>query len=207
MKKYLLTVAVAALVAVSANAQVWVGGEFGFTFNHENGSNVTEKTFDIKPTVGYNLSDNLAVAIELGFSHLSNPSTAIEVPNQGGSTTNVTNTWSIKPFARYTFLKAGSFSAFVDGGLNFATTHYRGYKKNGSTFGAFVKPGIAYNVSEKVSLVAHLGDGLYFNHTGMASYEGDTGATPKYGAQVGGHSNAWGLKLINSISFGAYYNF
>jgi len=189
MKKILMSLAALA-VAATMNAQVWVGGEVGFTTNHTNGSDHTAKEFSIAPEIGYNLSDNLSVAIALGYGHTSDfDGTKFGIP---GMTLSNVNAYSIKPYARYTFVKAGNFSAFVDGGLKYNTAHAQGIENNFNQFGVFVTPGIAYSVSDKVTLVSHLGDGLYFNHTWVKDNV---------------RSNGVGFKLLNGISFGAYYNF
>ena len=185
MKKIMMTLAAVA-VAATMNAQVWVGGEIGFTGNHTNGSDDTDKTFTIAPEIGYNLDDNFSVAVKLGYAYAS----TLTIDNLG-AVSNV-NTYSINPYARYTFVKAGNFSAFVDGGVNYSTIHVQGAEKNINQFGASIVPGIAYAVSDKVTLVSHLGKGLYWNHSWLEdSYR----------------NNSYGLNLFNGISFGAYYNF
>ena len=193
MKKILMTLAAVA-VAATMNAQVWVGGELGYTTSHKVGNKTTDKVLSIKPEVGYNLDDKFAVAVALGYQY------------QGTTGATHTNTWSIQPYLRYTFVKAGNFAAFIDGGLTYSTAHEKGLKKNTNSLGVFVKPGIAYNVSDKVTLVAHLGNldgGAYFKHSWNGEFAGDT----KYAPQASSHSNHWGLQLLNGISFGAYYNF
>ena len=177
----------AVAVATTMNAQVWAGGELGFSTKHTNGAENNTKTFNIAPEIGYNLSDNLAVAIKLGYEHVS--------PAAGASTNN----WTINPYVRYSFVKAGNFSAFIDGGVNYTTGHTQGAKKNNNTFGIGINPGIAYNVSEKVTLAAHLGKGLYYEHNWRAESED--------GAMDGYHKNSFGLELLNGVSFSAYYNF
>ena len=179
MKKIMMTLA-AVCVAATMNAQTWAGGELGFTGKHINGAENSNTTFSIKPEIGYNLDDNLAVAVALGYTH-TNPAS--------GSNSNA---FSINPYLRYTFVKAGNFSAFFDGGLDYTTTHTQGADKNSNSFGVSVVPGLAYAVSDKVTLVSHLGDGLYFKHYW---YEGVS------------RSSSYGLNLFNAISFGAYYNF
>ena len=201
MKKILMTLAAVA-VATTMNAQIWAGGELGFTTSHKNSSNWTSKNLTISPEVGYNLSDNFAVAIALGYSYASNLK-----DEDLNMEFDHTNTYSIKPYVRYTFVKAGNFSAFLDGGLNYQTQHAKGYKKNMNTIGVFVTPGIAYNVSEKVTLVAHLGDGLYYNHKWNDSYIPELGSNEKYAVQTSNNWNKFGFQLLNGISFGAYYNF
>lgn len=49
------------------NAQVWIGGEVGFTTNHTNGSDHTAMELTIAPDIGYSLSGNFSVAIALGY--------------------------------------------------------------------------------------------------------------------------------------------
>ena len=90
--------------------------------------------------------------------------------------------------AEVEYLGGGS----VDGGIAFSTAHLNGFENNINSFGVGFAPGIAYSVSNKVTLVSHLGDGLYFNHTWRKD---------DY------HKNSYGFKFANAISFGAYYSF
>ena len=179
MKRILISLVTLA-VATTINAQVWIGGSLSFNNTHVNGTEGTSRTFGISPEVGVNLNEHLAVAVALAFSH-SNPSSGYN-----------TNTYAVGPYVRYSFFKAGDFSAFVDGGVSYANSHYQHHDKNGNAFGASIIPGIAYAVSEKVGLVAHLGNGLYWNHSWVKD---------------GNHTNNYGFDLTNGISFGAYYNF
>lgn len=175
MKKFFM-IAVMAVAAISASAQTWAGGSLGFSTKHNNGADKNVKAFNINPEVGYSLNDKFDVAIALGYEHFDGK----------------TNAYSIKPYVRYTFAKEGNFSAFVDGGLNYTTKHTNGVENNENSFGAFVAPGIAYGVSSKVTLVAHLGDGLTFDHNWTKDVA---------------RSNKLALDLFNGVSFGAYYNF
>ena len=195
MKKIFM-MAVMAVAALSANAQVWVGGEVGFGSTHFK-SESTTKDFFFKPEVGYSLSDKFDVAIALGYSYASDKefkAGSKKVKNYSNA-----NTWEINPYVRYKFVKAGNFFAFVDGGLFYETTHVRGEAKNWNSFGVSFVPGIAYSVSDKVTLVSKLGEGLYYSHD-WKNYD-EKQAYDNY------HANSIGFKLLNSISFGAYYNF
>jgi len=187
MKKIFM-MAVMAVAALSANAQVWVGGQVGFGSSHVNGSS-TDKEFFFNPEVGYSLSDKFDVALSLGYAYASEKEFS-----KGGKTiaSSNANTWKINPYVRYKFVKAGNFFAFVDGGLNYSTIHFQGVKNNVNEFGVAITPGIAYSVSNKVTLVSKLGEGLYYNHVWMKD---------------AARGNEFGLKLLNQISFGAYYNF
>jgi len=191
MKKIMMTLAAVA-VAATMNAQAYIGGSLGFTQDHVSNSKVSTNMFTVAPEIGYNLNDKFAVGVALEYTY------------NGTTGAHHTNKYGINPYVRYTAIKAGNFSAFIDGGLNWDTEHTKGLKKNDNTFGVRVNPGIAYNVSEKVTLVAHLKNGLYFNHTWNGSFEGDE----NYPAQEAAHANHWGLDLSSlRLQIGAYYNF
>ena len=193
MKKIVM-MAVMAVAALSANAQVWVGGEVGFTSSHVNGLG-TEKNFTIKPEIGYSLNDKFDVAMEIGYAFSSDKLHK----KLGGQKFNA-NTFEVSPYVRYKFVKVGNFFAFVDGGLEYATTHYNTLPKNENQFGVYVTPGIAYSVSDKVTLVSHLGEGLYYNHQWMKDGEKNGYIYEGY------HANNVGFRLFNGITFGAYVN-
>ena len=175
MKKFIM-VAVMAVAALTANAQTWAGGSFGFQSKHVNGSESSTTLFEVSPEMGYSLSDNLDVAIALSYANINGDQ----------------NTFAIKPYLRYSFVKEGNFAAFLDCGLGYGTTHTNGIDKNDNFFTVNINPGIAYNVSNKVTLVAHLGDGLYFSHEWKEDVK---------------RINTFGLNFFNGVSFGAYYNF
>lgn len=195
-----------AAAAVSANAQWWIGGELGInttsgsTKNTQTVAGTTQETtiddntnvyFEISPEVGYNLSDKWAVALALSFSH----SDALK-----------TNAFSVKPYVRYTFLKAGNFSAFCDGGVAYKTSHIRNDKANTNTIAVGLNPGVTYAVSPKVTLVAHLGDLSY--QTSWKKYdESGTTAGIAWSSESKRTTNNFNFGLWNAISFGAYYNF
>jgi len=223
MKKILMTLAAVA-VATTMNAQTWIGGELGFSTSHTHsageGIYPSKTNITVKPEIGYNLNDKFAVAIALGYEYNSHVSVsgilggANDVWDKNSSNTTTTdarnaNTWSINPYVRYTAIKAGNFSVFVDGGIAYATTHIRKVGDNTNAFGVNITPGIAYAVSDKVSLVAHLGEGLYYAHSwnkGSETKLNNDGTVDKYG-RASSYNNNFGFKLLNGVSFGAYYNF
>jgi outer membrane protein W len=207
MKKIMMTLAAVA-VAATMNAQVWVGGEIGFnadkTTVKNNGvsNDVTTNNFTIAPEIGYNLNEKWAVAMKIGFVH-SEDNGVIKsmIENAGFNVAGkaMTNAFSINPYARYTFFKAGNFSAFVDGGISYSTVHINNMSdvmNNINSFGVAINPGISYAVSEKVGLVAHLGD-LSFNTSWTKAKNADIKVT----------DNKFNVSFWNAISFGAYYNF
>ena len=180
MKKILMTI-VAVFAAMNMNAQVYVGGSVGFG-SAKMGSGDSESTYKIVPEIGYNLNDEWAIGVALGYQK--------GTCNFGEFDFNPgkTEVFMVNPYARYTFLESDMVNVFFDGGLGFAS-----YKDLGSAFQVGIRPGIALKASDKISLVAHVG------FVGFETY------SPK---GDGDSSNAFGLNLDgNNITFGVYYNF
>ena len=116
MKKILLMAAFA-VATLSANAQVWVGGALGF--NYENEKDVEKVTsFNIAPEVGYNLDENWAIALSLDFGYANHKP---EVLDSYGVTT-----FTVAPYVRYTFARAGVANFFLDGGFGIGTRKVEG---------------------------------------------------------------------------------
>lgn len=134
MGKVILSLVIA-VVALSANAQVYLGGSFGIT--HDSKAEATN--FIIAPEVGYNFNEKWAVASEIGFSHYG----------VDGASANI---FFIAPYARYSFFEKNIFRLFVDGGLGFSTA-----TGNTNGFQIGFKPGIAIKASEHFSFVAKYG--------------------------------------------------
>lgn len=179
MKKILLA-AFVAVASLSANAQVWVGGELGLNTSKTSFDGTTlekRNTVTIAPEIGYKYSDNLDFAVALEYAHED---------EKGGASTNG---FSINPYVRYTYFKSGKFSAFVDGGFSYGLIHTSGADDNLNLWEIAVKPGFAYSLTDKVGLVAHVGSlGWQFGKQGDVKV------------------NNFGLNVTNKISFGAYVN-
>ena len=171
---------VAVFAAMNMNAQVFVGGSVGFG-SAKVGGGESQSTYKIAPEVGYNLNDQWAIGVALGYQKGSCNFGSFDF-NPGE-----TEVFSVNPYARYTFLNSDMVNVFIDGAIGFAS-----YKDLGSAFQAGLHPGIALKASDKISLVAHVG------FVGFETY------SPKHGDS----SNAFGLNLdSSSIMFGVYYNF
>lgn len=187
MKK-LFVMAVMAVAALNANAQWWAGGSFALDFDNNGDEKTT--SFEIAPEVGYNLTDKWSVAIALGFGTTNNNLAAIgdrgESTIYGGKLDKSLNYFKVAPYARYTFCKSGAVSFFVDGGIGFKFYN----QERGNSFNVGVRPGIAFAVSKKVSLVAT---------TGYIGYQKDS--------EKRGKGSKFGLGVDNKINFAAYYNF
>ena len=191
MKKIMM-IAAMMVAAVSANAQVWIGGEVGFNTTTNtvkvNGVSTDETTnnFTIAPEIGYNLDDNLAIGIAFGYAagstsaawNLTDPNEDLKV-------------FEVSPYVRYTLVKLGSVSIFADGGIDYAHIDNDGDKAN--AFGVGIKPGLAVTLTPKLSFVSHFG---------MLGYQ--QAKADHDGAEA---ISTIGLDLSNNLSFGLYYNF
>ena len=190
MKKIMMTLA-AVCVAATMNAQVYVGGSLGFNSKHSGVADKNYTTFTIAPEVGYTLSDKFAVGVALGFTS----GDMLTYQDKFGATyTGKATAFEIKPYARYTFAKLDNFSFFVDGAVWYGNANLKNVDVKYNEYGIALEPGIAYNVNDKISLVAHIGS-LGFSSM-KADYSGAKADT-EFGLGVSG----------SALSFGLYYNF
>lgn len=185
MKKICI-LAVMAVMAVAASAQLYVGGSVGAWRDDNNSALGCATTqISIMPEIGYNLNDNWAVGTTIGYeyTHVTEINTSL---------------FNFQPYARYTFVKFDKVSLFCDGTAGFGVGK-SSYKEGGSSKTASVwtigfKPGIALNLNEHCSLVAHFG---------LLGYQGANDE-----AKDAGYSDQWGLNFSgNNLSFGFYYTF
>lgn len=178
MKKIVLT-AVAAMMAVVMDAQVYLGGSVGFETVSHDGNSTT--AFVLNPEVGYVLDENWALGISLGYGEKGKDNTKVK-------------TFNVNPYARYTYVNFDKVSLFLDGGFSFKNTDSKsaGYKTN--EWGVGIKPGVAVALTDKVSFVSHLG------------FLGYTSSKPDYDNAKA--TNAFGLNIdATNLDFGFYYNF
>ena len=182
MKKFILA-AVMMVASLAASAQVYVGGSFGFQSIKPYDGAKTSTSFSIKPEIGYNLDENWAVGIQLGYTS-TNANADFE------KTDNTIAIINVAPYARYTFAKTGIASFFVDGGLTF---DFYTADAEGTVWGIGIRPGVKLAVSEKVDLIAKLG------YLGYASADDKAPAPFK---------NAFGFGIDNTdLEFGVNFNF
>ena len=100
-------------------------------------------SFKLAPEIGYNLSEQWALGVELQFNHEYKEHIS-------------TNTFAIAPYARFSYYENKIVRLFVDGGFGFATTKVKdgGDAVNGFEIG--LKPGIAIKLNQHFSLVAKM---------------------------------------------------
>ena len=190
MKKILLA-AFVAVVSLTANAQLWVGGELGYNYQRTTNHKVEvskANNFSILPEIGYKLNDKIDVAVEIGFLHGED---GAKMMGHTVGNDKYANAFILNPYLRYTFAKAGNFSFFADGGFTYGNIHICGDDNSINAWQIAIKPGISYALSPKVSLVAHVG-GIAYSYSKY-----DELKTNGFDLGVSG----------NNITFGAYVNF
>ena len=177
MKKIMMTLA-AALIAVSASAQFYVGGGVGIGTAKVKVGGYSESatTYKFVPEVGYNFDENWAAGVAFGWQ---------------GSSKRGQKAVEVNPYVRYTFFRHSIVGVFVDGGAGYK--HNYGGSDHSNAFNVGLRPGVALNLNKKLSFVTHVG---FFGY----AHEKDNNTEVK--------SNAWSADLDGrNITFGLYYNF
>ena len=184
MKKFILT-AIVAVAAMTANAQIWVGGQLGYQFSKYDNDvtgDLKVNQFTILPEIGYSLNDKWDIALQIGDEYQS-----VKVGNGKAESMNA---FVVAPYARYTFYKTGKVGFFLDGGFSIKTGDFseEGIDFEDETmFGVGIRPGVKFAASDKVTFVASFG-GLGYRGVGDFS---------QFGFNVNG----------NALQFGCYYSF
>ena len=183
MKKILMSM-VALFATVTMSAQVYVGGSFGFASYDD--SNKSHTAFKFIPEIGYNLDEDMAIGVALGYTQGSTAAAwLLTNPNED------LKAFSIAPYLRYSFAKFGPVSVFAEGRLE--DVHADNYGVNANVFVLAILPGIAVSLNDKFSFVSHIG------RLGYTQSKLDVS-----GAKA---QSTFGLDLDNALTFGLYYNF
>ena len=106
MKKIIFTLFVV-LSAATAKAQVWLGGELGYSYSDDS------KSFISKPEILFDLNEKWSVGAAVGYSR-TNPKLSSEIYVDNGinsfeyhKTNQKIYSYDIQAFARYKFANAG----------------------------------------------------------------------------------------------------
>ncbi|MDR2914686.1 MAG: porin family protein [Tannerella sp.] len=172
MKKLLLLFIFACMIAL-ADAQVYVGGSVSVWVDENKKTETT--TLDFLPEVGFVLSDRWSLGTVLGY-------TQKEVD---GTSTN--KTFEFAPYARFSFYRFDLVRLFVDANFSLYSSK-AGKADRQTTYGVGLKPGVALDLSDRISLVAKYG---FF---GYRQYDDDHDA---FGFNING----------NGLSLGMFYTF
>lgn len=206
MKKLFMSVCMV-VAAMTANAQVYTGGELGFWRNGEDGNNKT--SFTLAPELGYNIDDTWALGIKLGYNY-NYYGKAADILGTSVSGNVKRNAFTVEPYVRASYAKMGPVRLFVDGGFAFATykdTYSAGVGSSSESVSDDArnawqigfKPGIALDLNEHFSFIAHAGF-LGYRHSDPKKYNS--------ALEDGIYGNGWGFDFkSNSLTFGFLYNF
>ena len=194
MKKVLFTVVIAVLGFTSINAQkkevtggfakedMYIGGTVDVsTWNY---ANQKSNSYSISPSVGYFVSENIAIAASL------------IVGSSEDIYENETNSFGGALEATYLFTPANQFSFNVGLGLAYLSNKVDEYggESTTNTFAIAVSPGVNYFVSDSFALTASIGALSY------ATSKGDWN-----GAEA---ANSFNLNLnLSDINMGLIYKF
>ena len=199
MKKVLLSLATVFAFGL-ANAQetesngfakgdVFLSGTVGFSSETTGDAKITG--FNIAPSAGYFVSENIAVGLTLGYNSLKN-----EMPSNPVTSESKYTSFGVGAFGRYYFTPANSFSLFGQLGVGYENGKLEQNSNESKTdsFNIGVAPGINYFVSEHFALEATFG------------ILGYSTSKPDFDGADSTNSFDFGLNLDN-INFGIVYKF
>lgn len=140
MKKLFLVLAVIAM-CIGARAQFYAGGTLGLDVVHvyvDGGSSATSSTIAIAPEFGYSFNKTWAIGAQVGYGFTSS----------GGDLT----TFTVMPYVRGTFARAGIVDFFGEFGVGYGHQSTEDDGVSGTIFS--LNPGIAVNFTPKFALIA-----------------------------------------------------
>lgn len=184
MKKFIATFVIA-LATISASAQTYLGGSIGFTSTDLKGEDKSLTQFTIAPEIGYNLDEQWALGIGVGYSYAKQESSV--------------NTIAVSPYVRYTVAKAGICSFFIDGEFTFASMKpEHGDSSTGWSLG--VKPGVRFDITKKIYATASLG---FLGYQDTSDFNGEK----TFGFAFSGNGANHFESINSGLKLGLYYNF
>ena len=178
MKKLFLTLVIAFAGIFTANAQVWLGGSIGGTFNKE------KSTFEIAPEIGYSFDAvplTIAVAANYGF---------LKADILGQDYTK--NYIILSPYLRYSICNIEKFAMFLDLTGDFGLKDCKGYRVG-------LQPGIAWMATEHWTAAFRFG---FIGYNQIEGFEALNNGKSIYGEKGFNFGFA-----AAAPSFGLYYNF
>ena len=187
MKKFftLTTVALASVFGAQAG-DGFIGGRLGFEHNETKEEQTNQ--FTILPELGYNFNSQWAIGTTIGYqyTHICGADTDVHM-------------FEFNPYARFTYFRTSNnlVQLFVDGGAGIglgSVDHGDDDSHTSVTWNVGLRPGVAFNLTDKFSVVAHLG---------FLGYEGANNAAFSVGYPRKGGFNF----DTNKLTLGLYFNF
>ncbi len=133
MKKIFMSMA-AMVVAISASAQVYVGGGVGIS-STKVGDGDSKLSYKFVPEIGYQFNKNWEAGLSVGWNGVEDGAHSFE----------------LAPYARYNFCTSKLVDLFLEGTVGYV--HSEGV--DGYEIG--LKPGVKVNLSKNVSFVTKVG--------------------------------------------------
>lgn len=205
MKKILLS-AIIALGAISANAQdygfnegdVFVEGMLGYNSEDDTAASIKESNFTFTPKVGFMITEDFALGLQLGFG-------MDKTENYGINTENKNNSFGVGVFGRYYFAELTQrIKVYSELGLG-----YNSYKtenrianvtaeNKASGFGINAGLGINYFVTPKIAINFGFSDLIGYN-----TYKPENGdATNNFHLNINNFNN-----FFDTARFGMTFKF
>ena len=205
MKKTILILAIAS-IAVTLNAQWFLGGNVGFSTRTEqtiadSGTDYANKTiigFQIAPKAGYYFNEKFAFGLSLSiggnFTLATNPNApdhlSFSVP------------WKFSPFVRYHVYNYKKFSLILEGSTGVSGNHFKAsqntdFKDNIGINVINITPVLGYKLTDHFQLEA----GLNFLSLGYNIYLNYAGEKPNKTTHIA-HDFNIGFNSANIISMG-----
>lgn len=128
----------AMVVAISASAQVYVGGTMGLG-STKVGDGDSKMSYKFVPEIGYQLDKNWDLGIAIGYE-------GVEDGN---------HTFEVSPYGRYNFTSDKLVNFFLEGGFGFA--HVGGNGADYDMYSIGIKPGVKVTLSKHVSFISKIG--------------------------------------------------
>lgn len=165
MKKLLLMLPILAITGIASaqtegfsKGSIFASGTLGFSSEKEPDAFGEFKTtsFTFNPRVGYFLTSNIAIGLNLGIT--SGKSTF--EPIVGNDSESKSTMTAVGAFGRYYFTPANKFSMFLNLGFDYQSSKLEedgepDYKENG--FGIGLAPGFNYFISKRLALESSIG--------------------------------------------------
>lgn len=165
MKKVLLTLTAIAGLTIAAQAQteqgkIIVGGQVGFQTSKVKDTDFKNNSFSINPTVGYFISDNLAIGTGVGYNWSKDESVT--------DLSTKRDAFQVSPFVRK-YSANGPLRFFAQlsvpmswGKTTVETNNIKAESKF-ENYGVELAPGLAYFPTSKVGIELKV-RGLYYNY-------------------------------------------
>ncbi len=214
MKKVLFTIALVAF-AMTANAQLVIGGQLGLNHNGTHDDNYSigstaNTDITVLPKIGYQLNDNMQIGVKLGVDYTY-------ARNYGGNEDTYMSGWQntiqIAPYFRYNLLEWNKFTLFCEAqlafGLHMESHNYNTVTGNTTdnaddftTVGLSIVPGLNYSLSDKISM------DLYINLARLACNWTLTDGFDTHNYDLGVNMDAQTLNAhLNNFAIGFNYHF